>query len=204
MYSKKAEHCGNTLKPERIAKTRKNYGHENTIWDGVIYNFLLLEVPFVRHKWGELSDGCHKAGWDEVTLTPIYPGPSLTGRTFPNPGWHLPTNIGITPPDISAFPITGVATLLWDAPPERLTDTSRTCFESQTQSTEWRTARVAKICQADKTWVTARPHTWLQSSPSLTQLRKFPSQDSVILHLIWPPSVWDLLLHKLRHVFVLL
>ena len=130
-----------------------------------------------------------------MTLTPIYPGPSLTGRTFPNPGWHLPTNIGITPPDISAFPITGVATLLWDAPPERLTDTSRTCFESQTQAMEWRTARVAKICQADKTWVTARPHTWLQSSPSLTQLRKFPSQDSVIQHLIWPPSVWDLLLY---------
>ena len=67
----------------------------------------VLKVPFVRHvthKWVELSDGCHKAGWDEVTLTPIYPGPSLTGRTFPNPGWHLPTNIGITPPRYFRFP----------------------------------------------------------------------------------------------------
>ena len=30
-------------------------------------------------------------------MTPTYPTTSLTGRTFPNPGWHLPTNIRITP-----------------------------------------------------------------------------------------------------------
>ena len=38
-----------------------------------------------------------RRGWSEVTLTATYPSPSLTGRTFPNPGWHLPTNIRITP-----------------------------------------------------------------------------------------------------------
>ena len=43
-----------------------------------------------------LSGICQR-GWSEVTLAPTYPTPSLTGQTFPNPGWHLPTNIRITP-----------------------------------------------------------------------------------------------------------
>ena len=44
-----------------------------------------------------LLSGICQGGWSEVTLTPTYPSPSLTGQAFPNPGWHLPTNIRITP-----------------------------------------------------------------------------------------------------------
>ena len=105
-----------------------------------------------------LSGICQR-GWSEVTLTPTYPTPSLTGRTFPNPGWHLPTNIRITPQIFPPSHITGTATLLWIATHERLSDTLQTCFEVQVRW--WVRWIVAKICQPDSTWSTARPSSWL-------------------------------------------
>ena len=58
---------------------------------------LVARVSFCASQASPCYLAYARRGWSEVTLTATYPSPSLTGRTFPNPGWHLPTNIRITP-----------------------------------------------------------------------------------------------------------
>ena len=160
---------------------------------------LVARVSFCASQASPCYLAYARRGWSEVTLTATYPSPSLTGRTFPNPGWHLPTNIRITP-QIFPLPYYGGG------------HASVNCHA-------WTAFRyiaggflVARWGEGRDRWWQKSANPWLKLIDSqtfkLTVITRFTCA-TFLLKLafywcvwFWNGNLWDL--HKLRDAFVLL